>query len=299
MFNDMLSLKEFEILNLYATNSTKLTQRDIESALGYSLGTINKIVKLFSDNGCIENGTITEIGLMRLEPYRAKKAIFLAAGFGSRLVPITLNTPKPLVRVHGERIIDGLIDAVLDIGIEDITIVRGYLADQFDQLKYKYPMIKFIENPLFNEANNISSVMVTRYSLGNAYVLESDLLIKNRNVIKKYHYKSDYLCSYVERTDDWCFEVKDNIIVNEKVGGINCYQMKGISYWNGEDGKKLSKHIEEAYNEPGGKELYWEQVPILKYRNEYKVGISECDMNDIIEIDTFNELKQIDKTYDV
>ena len=295
----MLSLKEFEILNLYATNNNRLTQRDIESKLGYSLGTINKIVKSFSDKGIIEDGAITKIGLEALEPYRAKKAIFLAAGFGSRLVPITLNTPKPLVRVHGERLIDGLIDAVLEQGIDDITIVRGYLADQFDLLKSKYPMIKFIENPLFNVSNNISSVMVARDNLENAYVLESDFLIKNKNIIKKYHYQSDYLCSYIERTDDWCFEIKDNIIVDEKVGGINCYQMKGISYWNSEDGKKLSKHIEIAYNEPGGKELYWEQVPIIKYKDEYKVGICECQMDDIIEIDTFDELKQIDKIYDI
>ena len=295
----MLNLKEFEILNLYATNSVKFTQRDLESKLSYSLGTINKIVKSFFDKGFIEDGSITKKGLDALEPYRAKRAIFLAAGFGSRLVPITLNTPKPLVRVHGERIIDGLIDAVLAIGIDDITIVRGYLSDQFDQLRYKYPMIKFIENPLYNESNNISSVMVARYNLENAYVLESDFLINNKNILKKYHYCSDYLCAYIDRTDDWCFEVKDNVIVDEKVGGINCYQMKGISYWDAEDGKKLATHIEKAYNEPGGKELYWEQVPILKYKNEYKVFIHECKMNDIIEIDTFNELKQIDKIYDI
>ena len=86
-----------------------------------------------------------------LEPYRAKRAIFIAAGFGSRMVPITFNTPKPLVRVHGQRIIDGLIDACLEAGINEIYIVRGYLAEQFDQLLYKYPMIRFLENPVYNE----------------------------------------------------------------------------------------------------------------------------------------------------
>ena len=116
-------------------------------------------------------------GLQELEPYRVKRAIFIAAGFGSRLVPITLNTPKPLVRVKGVRIIDTLLDAVIAAGIEEIIIVRGYLAEQFDQLKYKYPMVKFVENPLYNEANNISSVMCIRYLLSNAYILEADLLL--------------------------------------------------------------------------------------------------------------------------
>ena len=58
--------------------------------------------------------------------YEADKAIILAAGFGSRMVPVTLDTPKPLVKVHGTRIIDTLLDALLEAGIEDITIVRGY-----------------------------------------------------------------------------------------------------------------------------------------------------------------------------
>ncbi|MDP4340079.1 hypothetical protein QR506_24850, partial [Escherichia coli] len=81
----------------------------------------------------------------------------------------------PLIRVHGQRIIDSLLDAVLAAGIEDILIVRGYLAEQFDQLLYKYPMVKFIDNPLYNEANNISSILAAGDILSNAYVLESDL----------------------------------------------------------------------------------------------------------------------------
>lgn len=73
----------------------------------------------------VADGKITSAGISALEPYRAKRAIFIAAGFGSRLVPITFNTPKPLVRVHGQRIIDGLIDACLEAGINEIYIVRG------------------------------------------------------------------------------------------------------------------------------------------------------------------------------
>lgn len=81
----------------------------------------------------------------------------MAAGFGSRLVPVTLNTPKPLILVHGKKIIETLLDAVIEAGIQDITIVRGYLGEQFDVLLKKYPMIKFVSNPIYNESNNISS----------------------------------------------------------------------------------------------------------------------------------------------
>lgn len=50
-------------------------------------------------------------------------------------------------------------------GIEEIYIARGYYGEQFDALLYKYPNIKFIENPMYSEANNISSLMAARYLL--------------------------------------------------------------------------------------------------------------------------------------
>ena len=294
-----LSRKQFDILEALATNRTALTQRQMEDKVNYSLGTINRTLKELNSSGFVVNGMITEKGFEALEPYRAKRAIFIAAGFGSRMVPITLNTPKPLVRVHGKRIIDGLIDACLQADINEIYIVRGYLAEQFDQLLYKYPMIKFLENPVYNEANNIASSMCARYLLSNAYVLEADLLLYNPKIIKKYHYNSDFLGIKKERTDDWCFEVKNGIIVDEKVGGINCWQMVGISYWNEEDGHKLCNDIKETYEQPGGKERYWEQAPLVFCKKNYKVEIRECFEEDLVEIDTFRELKAIDKTDNV
>lgn len=231
-----------------------------------------------------------------LEPYRAKRAIFIAAGFGSRMVPITINTPKPLVRVHGQRIIDGLIDACIKAGIEEIYIVRGYLGEQFDQLLYKYPMVKFINNDKYQEANNISSACLAADLLENAYVFEADLCISNPEIITKYHYSSDFLAIPVESSDDWCFRTENGIIVEEMVGGSNCHQMVGISYWDAEDGKKLSKHLPEAFSEDG-KNLYWEQVPLKVFKSEYKVAVRECKACDIIEIDTFKELQAIDEIY--
>ncbi|MDO4421283.1 MAG: sugar phosphate nucleotidyltransferase [Eubacteriales bacterium] len=294
-----LTRKQFDVLEKMATQTDSYTQRDLERLTGHSLGTINRVIKELTDLGFVSNGAITEAGMNALEPYRAKRAVFIAAGFGSRLVPITFNTPKPLVRVKGTRIIDHLLDACLEAGIEEIYIVRGYLAEQFDQLLYKYPTVKFLENPVYNEANNISSSMIAKELLSNAYVFEADLLLSNPKIITKYHYTSDFLAIKKDRTDDWCFEVKDKVITEEKVGGEDCWQMVGISYWNEEDGRKLAVDIPEVYSMPGGKERYWEQVPLVYKKKNYAVEVRECFEEDIVEIDTFKELKKIDPTYDV
>ena len=95
-----LTRKQFDILEALVSAKSALSQRELEKKTKYSLGTINKTVKELTEQGLIADGEITNSGVNALEPYRAKRAIFIAAGFGSRLVPITFNTPKPLVRTR-------------------------------------------------------------------------------------------------------------------------------------------------------------------------------------------------------
>ena len=294
---DVLSLLERE--KSLTSGDKNLTQRSIARLTGLSVGTVNKTLVQLNESRLIKNNDLSSRGLEALEPYRVKRALFIAAGFGSRLVPITLNTPKPMVRVKGVRIIDTLLDAVIAAGINEIIIVRGYLGEQFDQLKYKYPMIQFLENPLYNESNNISSAMCARFLFQNAYVLESDLLLSKADLIRKYQYSSNYLGVPAERTDDWCFETRNGIITRLRVGGKNCHHMFGISYWNHVDGAKLADHIKQVYEMPGGKERYWDQVALDYFIKDYTVEVRECTFDDIIEIDTFNELKKLDSTYRV
>ena len=294
-----LSRKEFDLLNVLISSKGKTSQRRLEELTGYSLSTVNRTMRELAAKELVDDQGITMHGLAAMEPYAAKRAVFVAAGFGSRMVPVTLNTPKPLVRVNGRRIIDGLLDACLAAGIDEIYIVRGYLAEQFDQLLYKYPMIHFLENPAYNDANNISSAVCARYLLQNAYVFEADLVISNPSIVTKYHYTSDFLGIHMERSDDWCFTVKNGMITEQKVGGLDVYQEVGISYWDEEAGRKLADDLKAAYEMPGGKERYWDQVPFSIFPEHYQVEIRPCQSSDIIEIDSFKELKAIDKTYDV
>ena len=64
------------------------------------------------------------------------------------------------------------------MGISEILIVRGCLGEQFDQRLAKYPTIMFLENPVYNKTDNISSVMCVRYLLSNCYVLEAVLILR-------------------------------------------------------------------------------------------------------------------------
>ena len=266
----MITKREFDTLVLLTETKEVVSQKDMAERLKISAEAVNKTVKELTEKNYCKNGQITQAGLDALEPYRVKRAVFVAAGFGSRMVPVTLNTPKPLVRVNGTRIIDTLLDAVVEAGIPEI----------------------------YNEANNISSAVCVRYLLQNAYVLEADLLLRNKKLIRKYEYETNFLSIPVESTDDWCFATDHNgVITEEKVGGTDCHQMVGISYWSEADGIKLANDLNEVYLSQGGKERYWEQVPLVYKKENYQVHVRECIAEDITEIDTFNELKAIDNRY--
>lgn len=298
-----LNRYQFEFLSyLERKGPVSYTQRQIADAITISLGKVNKILNEYLELGVVsqeDNKTlkITKKGLELLEPYRVKRAIIIAAGFGSRLVPVTIDTPKPLVVVNGKRIINTLLDSLVKVGIDDIYLVRGYKKEKFDILLEEYPFIKFIDNDLYNVSNNISSVYKARTYINNCYICEADLYINTASIIKKYQYCTNYLGAYVQETDDWCFWKTNGYISKMGIGGENCYHMVGISYWNEKDSKVLSKCIDEVFNSRGGKENYWDNVPLKIRKKDFKIEIRECKKSDVVEIDTFDELKAFDPSY--
>ena len=129
-------------------------------------------------------------------------------------------------------------------------------------------------------------------------MFESDLLLYNPALITKYQYESNYLGVPTPLTEDWCFTTDAaGHIKRMALGGTDCYHMYGISYWTEEDGVRLGADIERVYGLPGGKERYWDQVVFDYSIENYRVSVRPCSFEDVIEIDTFNELKKLDPNY--
>ena len=146
---------------------------------------------------------------------KVKRAIIMAAGYGTRLRPITLSTPKPLIKVNGIRMIESVIEALLKNNIREIYIVTGYLAEKFDFLEEKYPEVTLIYNPYYSKYNNISSLYVARDHLKDVIILDGDQIIKNDKILDPNFEKSGYNCVWSEGyTDEWLLKVEKNTIVS-------------------------------------------------------------------------------------
>lgn len=70
---------------------------------------------------------------------KVERAIIMAAGFGSRMEPVTNEIPKPLVKVNGRAMIESIIQALKENGIDEIYIVVGYKKDKFAFLEKSIP----------------------------------------------------------------------------------------------------------------------------------------------------------------
>ncbi len=78
-----------------------------------------------------------------LVPNLIMKVIIPVAGAGTKLRPLTYTQPKALIPVAGKRILDFIIDQLLDVGLNEFVFVVGYLGEKIkDHVESKYPQIK-------------------------------------------------------------------------------------------------------------------------------------------------------------
>ena len=227
------------------------------------------------------------------------RAILLAAGMGTRLRPLTIDTPKPLIKINNESIIERQIKALNEIGINEIIIVTGYLNEKFEFLEEKYG-VKLIHNDKYNKYNNIYTMYLVRDYLKDTYVIEGDIYI-NRNFLKSNMKSSAYFSAIKSGfKNEWMLNIdEDDRVYDINIGSEDeRYIMCGISYWNEEDGNYIVNKLEESIAKDNFKELFWDEI-VKDNINEINVRLEKLSSDDVYEIDSLDDLEVVRNSIEI
>ncbi|SEN87850.1 sugar phosphate nucleotidyltransferase [Peptostreptococcus russellii] len=222
------------------------------------------------------------------------KAIVLAAGLGTRLRPITNDTPKSLVKVMGEAMAERQVRFLKERGIEDITIVTGYLAEKFDYLKEKYG-VKLVFNDKYDKYNNIYTMYLVKDLLPDSYVIEGDIYM-NSNIFRSDIKDTSYFSCYKKNfSNEWELKFnKEDKIEDIVIGNGSGYIMCGISYWSKSEGELIKSKLEKISDIDDYKNLYWDNV-VKDNIARLNIRIEKLDDKDLFEIDSIEDLKATEK----
>ncbi len=103
------------------------------------------------------------------------KAIILSAGQGSRLLPLTQTKPKCLLSVQGRTILEWQLAALAANGVNDVTVVTGFHAEDVDSLvaatDFGSQQVRTLYNPFYAVADNAGSCYVARAAMRGAFMI--------------------------------------------------------------------------------------------------------------------------------
>ena len=271
-------------------NEPFINQRILAAQTGHSLGIVNRSLKeLISEGYLDEEIRPTEKALREAKEKAPKNAIILAAGFGMRMVPINTETPKGLLEIKGERLIECTIRQLHEVGITEIYIVVGFMKEQYEYLIDEYG-VDLIVAPDYTSKNNLHSLKTAADHLSNSYIIPCDIWCEknpySRNELYSWYMVSDMV------DDDSTVRVnrKQELVVQKEQAGGNA--MIGICYLLETEAEIVRERLEELGRDSRYDGAFWEET--LYRKDRMIVTARVVHAADAVEINTYEQLREID-----
>lgn len=288
-----MNKQECDILNALS-GEPFVNQRILAENSGHSLGVVSRTIKSLMEKGCLTGETeLTSQARMLLEHEKPKRAIILAAGYGMRMVPINTETPKGLLQVHGEALIERLIRQLHQVGIREIYVVVGFMKEQYEYLIDQYG-VKLITNPEYASKNNLHSLALAMEHIDNAYIMPCDIWCA-KNPFSSHELYSWYMVDNQMKEGSPVRVNRKRELVNTRKNqpGNN---MIGISYLTGDVARQVVLKLREMDCDSAYQNAFWEDA--LSNGSKLLTAAKVAKSTYVFEINTYEQLRTLDEKSD-
>lgn len=284
-----MNIYESKLLNKISHDGFS-NQRQLSDEAGFSLGLINKSLQSLKDSGLITSDyQLTKNAFSLINRSHPKNAVILAAGYGLRMVPINMDCPKGLLTVDGEHLIDRLIKQLKEKGINDITVVVGFMKE-----KYEYLIDTFGVNLVYNKdyasKNNLHSLNCVVNQISNTYIIPCDIWCV-KNPFSDTEFYSWYMLNELIDSNSTVRVTRNQSIENikkEQSGN----KMIGISYISENDSKQLKDNIKKLCKDIANDNVFWEKA--LFDMGNIEVNANIMLSSEVTEINSYEQLRELD-----
>jgi L-glutamine-phosphate cytidylyltransferase len=190
-------------------------------------------------------------------------AIILAAGMGTRLMPLTKDRPKALVEVAGKAIIETQIEHLLAAGVSEVVIVGGHYQEKLLYLQDKYPRgtFTFLKSTCYPRHNNFCSMYAAREFLGETYVLEGDVFLPKNILLHPPERSSYFIGLKQDAVNEWAVSCDTAGRINAMTEATGAHRiLAGVSCWRKPATERIKHFLEEYRLKRDFAGLYWDQV---------------------------------------
>lgn len=282
----MLTSEQFYLLRDLVEEKQALTDELISSSIG----------KALQSKGYINQVAVTVSGVEALKPFKVNNAVIMAAGFSSRFAPLSYETPKGLVTIRGEKLIERQIRQLKEAGIQNIIVVVGYKKELFKYLQDAFD-VKIIENEEFSKRNNHSSLWAIKDYLRNTYICSVDNYFVE-NPFHSYEEGAFYSAEFAEgETAEWCINFdKSDKILSVQVGGKDAWYMIGHAYFDETFSKQFVEILARVYDQEETRDQLWESI-FVAHLDLLSMKIHKNQTPNIYEFDSIVDATKFDSDF--
>lgn len=284
-----MNIVEAGILKTIYTDNY-INQRDLSLRTGHSLGSVNQALKYLSEEQYLTSDfKLTARGRKYISDHSPKRAVILAAGYGMRSVPINVETPKGLIEIHDEPLIERIIRQLHEIDVTEIYVVVGYMKEKYEYLIDEFN-INLIVNMQYSTKNNLCSLNAASEHLDNAYIIPCDIWCRNNP------FSSAELCTWYMVSDTLSDLSTIHIARNKALSVCSAggNKMIGIAYISPDDAPTLKKNLNKLSQLSEYDNSFWEDA--IFYNKDIQVAPNVISDNDVVEINTYEQLRDFDSS---